>query len=132
MVSALGPRSFCKHSNPPPPPAKKEEAIHRDIQKIWDSYSCYTTVSSIEGYLASFPLTNVSFNHATILTITKFPQEFPQGEAVKDLVLSLQWLGHCHDMGSIPGPGISICHRRGRNFLKKSILTIFKHTIQWH
>ena len=38
---------------------------------------------------------------------------------VKDLVLSLQNLGHCFDMGSVPGLGTFMCHKHSHQQPKK-------------
>lgn len=36
-------------------------------------------------------------------------------QRVKDLAMSLQQLGCCYGVGSIPGPGICTCHRQSQN-----------------
>ena len=48
--------------------------------------------------------------------------EFPDGLAVKDLVLSLLWFGlegYCYSLGSIPGLGTTVCCRMAKKKKKK-------------
>ena len=40
-------------------------------------------------------------------------------QQVRDLVLSLQGLGHCCGVGLIPGPGTASCHRCGQKKKEK-------------
>ena len=40
-------------------------------------------------------------------------------QQVKDLVLSLQWLGHCFGASLISGQGTSPCHEYGQKINKQ-------------
>ena len=58
------------------------------------------------------------YESKTVLKKKKKREDSLVAQWVKDLVLSLQWLGHCCGMGLIPGLGTSMCQGDGQEINK--------------
>ena len=71
------------------------------------------------GYMGTLYLPlSFAMNLKLFLKKKKKREDSLVAQWVKDLVLSLQWLGHCCGMGLIPGLGTSMCQGDGQEINK--------------